>query len=163
MKNKKRWGLVLGSVLLVVLVLAFAWIYQANYPSAGKDTGTNQTTATTVAPTGNGTTDAPDTDANTPVYDKTITVKIVYDGISKEVNISTNANYLKGALDEQSLIEGTGEGDMFFITTVDGRVADSGKQEWWCITKGGEMLMTGCSTTPIADGETFELTLTTGW
>lgn len=131
MKNKKRWGLVLGSVLLVVLVLAFAWIYQAN--------------------------------ANTPVYDKTITVKIVYDGIFKEVNISTNADYLKGALDEQSLIEGTGEGDMFFITTVDGRVADSGKQEWWCITKGGEMLMTGCSTTPIADGETFELTLTTGW
>ncbi len=156
MKNKRQWGIVLGSVLLVVLVLVFAWVYQANRPASGGDAGTAKTTVTTVTPTGDG--------ANSePVGDKTITVKIVYDDVAKEISISTDEDYLKGALEQKDLIAGSGEGEMFFIDTVDGRVADSGKQEWWCITKGGEMLFTGCSTTPIADGEVFELTLTTGW
>ena len=31
------------------------------------------------------------------------------------------------------------------------------------VTKGGEMLMTGVDDTMIADGESYEITLTTGW
>ena len=41
--------------------------------------------------------------------------------------------------------------------------ADKSKEEWWCITKGGQAVMTGISTTPFADGDTFELTLTVGY
>ncbi len=52
---------------------------------------------------------------------------------------------------------------ILFITTVDGETADDSQQQWWCITKGGEMLMTGAGETPVADGETYELTLTTGY
>ena len=36
-------------------------------------------------------------------------------------------------------------------------------QEWWCFTKGGEMLMTGVDDTMIADGEQYEATFTVGW
>ena len=33
----------------------------------------------------------------------------------------------------------------------------------WCFTKAGEMLMTGVDTTPIADGDHYEIELKTGW
>ena len=50
-----------------------------------------------------------------------------------------------------------------FVTTVDGESADSAKQEWWCFSKNGEMLSTGVDDTPIADGESYEITLTVGY
>ncbi len=37
------------------------------------------------------------------------------------------------------------------------------KQQWWCITKGGEQVNTSADQTPIADGEQFELTLKEGY
>ncbi|MEG2455707.1 MAG: stalk domain-containing protein, partial [Oscillospiraceae bacterium] len=48
-----------------------------------------------------------------------------------------------------------------FITTVNGYKVDAAKNEWWCITKGGADVMTGADTTPIANGDSFELTLKT--
>ena len=151
--NKKKLGLILGVVLLVVLVLAFVLVYRANRPAYSGDDGSTGTT----------TAGAQSTDPSNPIGDKTVMVKIVYDDVSKTVEINTDADYLKGALEEKNLIVGSGEGEMFFITAVYGRIADSGKQEWWCITKGGEVWMTGCAATEIADGETYELTLKTGW
>ena len=67
------------------------------------------------------------------------------------------------ALDEQKLIEGTESEYGIYIKTVDGITANEENQEWWCITKGGETLFTGADTTPIADGDHFELTLTVGY
>ena len=49
------------------------------------------------------------------------------------------------------------------MTAVNGIAADDSKQEWWCFTKGGEEMMTGVDTTPIADGDAFEITLTEGY
>ena len=95
--------------------------------------------------------------------DKNITVQIVYDDVSKSVSIDTDAEYLRGALEQEKLVEGSESEYGLFITSVDGRVADDGKQEWWCITKGGESVMSGVDPTPIADGETYELTLTVGY
>lgn len=46
---------------------------------------------------------------------------------------------------------------------MDGYTADESAQEWWCLTKGGQSVNTGVDSTPIADGDAFELTLTTGW
>ena len=43
------------------------------------------------------------------------------------------------------------------------QTADDSQQQWWCFTKGGEMLETGVDTTPIADGDAFEITLTEGY
>ena len=94
---------------------------------------------------------------------KNITVEIIYDDVDKTVPIKTEAEYLSGAMEEKGLIEGEESAYGLFITAVDGRVADDSIQEWWCITKGGTMLDTGADTTVIADGETYEFTLTTGW
>ena len=49
------------------------------------------------------------------------------------------------------------------MTTVNGVTVDDSKQQWWCFTQDGEMLMTGVDTTPIADGDHFEITLTEGY
>ena len=81
----------------------------------------------------------------------------------KEVTIKTNAEYLRQALDEKKLIEGSDSTYGYYITGVDGRTADSAKEEWWCITKGGENVNTGIDATPIADGDKFELTLMIGY
>ncbi len=97
------------------------------------------------------------------VGDKTITVKIAYDETEKAVEINTDAEYLRAALEEKSLVKGDESEYGLFIKEVDGRKADDAKQEWWCITKGGETVMTGVDTTPIADGDTFEVTLMVGY
>ena len=97
------------------------------------------------------------------VGDKTITVKIAYDETEKAVEINTDAEYLRAALEEKSLVKDDESEYGLFIKEVDGRKADDAKQEWWCITKGGETVMTGVDTTPIADGDTFEVTLMVGY
>ncbi|MGM9522426.1 MAG: DUF4430 domain-containing protein [Oscillospiraceae bacterium] len=94
---------------------------------------------------------------------KEISVEIIYDDVDKTVTISTDEEYLRGALEQESLIAGTESEWGLYITEVDGRVADDSKQEWWCITEGGVMTDTGVDATVIEDGDSFELTLTTGW
>lgn len=82
---------------------------------------------------------------------------------SKDFTIHTDAEYLGQALDEQKLVEGK-EGDYgLFITKVNGRTADDSKKEWWCITKDNNQVNTSADKTPIANGDHFEITLTTGY
>ena len=50
-----------------------------------------------------------------------------------------------------------------FVKTVDGYTADDAKQEWWCFTQDGGQVNTGVDTTPVADGDHFEITLTAGY
>lgn len=95
---------------------------------------------------------------------KTIVVSVVDTaGKSEDFTLHTDEEYLRGALEEAKLIEGTESNYGLFVTTVNGTKADDTKQEWWCFTKGGEMLETGVDTTPIADGDQFEATLTVGY
>lgn len=95
--------------------------------------------------------------------DKTITVTVVNKESEKDFEINTDAEMLRGALDEIDLVQGE-EGEFgLFIKTVDGYTADEAAQEWWCVTKGGEDVYTGVESTPIADGEQYEITLMTGW
>ena len=95
---------------------------------------------------------------------KEITVTVVHgDGSSKDFKFRTDAEYLGEALKEQKLVEGDETEYGLFITAVDGETADAASEQWWNSTKGGEMLMTGVDMTPIADGDNFELTLTTGY
>lgn len=101
---------------------------------------------------------------NTQEGTKTITVDIVFsDGDSKTYEIKTDGEYLVDALKDKGLVSDEGFDGSGILITVDGVTADGGKQEWWYFTKNGEMLSTGPTTTPIADGEKYEITLTTGW
>ena len=96
--------------------------------------------------------------------EKKITVTVVdAQQQSEQFVIRTDAAYLRGALEQENLIAGEDSGTGLFVKTVHGITADDAKQEWWCFTKNGESLMTGVDTTPIADGDAFAITLTTGW
>ena len=95
---------------------------------------------------------------------KELDVQVVFaDASSKDFHISTDAAYLGEALKEEGLIEGEDGPYGMFVTSVDGVAIDDSLQQWWCVTKGGESVNTGVDTTPIEDGDHFELTLTTGY
>ncbi|MEY8387907.1 DUF4430 domain-containing protein [Oscillospiraceae bacterium 38-13] len=95
---------------------------------------------------------------------KNLDIQVVFeDESSKDFQIFTDAEFLGGALTEAGLIEGEEGPYGLFITVVDGVTADSGLQQWWCITKGGERVNTAAGSTPIADGDHFEITLKTGY
>lgn len=131
--SKKTRNIILAVVVLAVLVVGALLIYKANKPAP-------------------------------QLGDKNITVTVVHgDESSKSFAINTSAENLRAACEEQSLIAGDESEYGLYVKTVDGETADESIQQWWCITKGGEMLMTGVDDTMIADGEAYEFTLTTGW
>ncbi len=133
MDKKTKKLVIIGVVVLAVLVCAFLAIWFSTRPETSKGA-------------------------------KTVNVTVDFgDGETKNYELHTDAEYLRGALDEEGLIDGTESEFGLYVLTVDGVTADESKQQWWCFTKGGEMLMTGVDTTPIEDGDSFEITLTTGW
>ena len=133
MDKKTKKLVIIGVVVLAVLVCAFLAIWFATRPETSKGA-------------------------------KTVNVTVDFgDGETKNYELHTDAEYLRGALDEENLVEGTESEFGLYVLTVDGVTADESKQQWWCFTKGGEMLMTGVDSTPVADGDSFEITLTTGY
>ena len=101
---------------------------------------------------------------STAAGEKHIVVEVVDEsGSSKEFTYDTDEEYLRGVLEEAGLIAGDESDYGLFVKTVDGYTANDANQEWWCFTKGGEQVNTGVDTTPIADGDHFEITLTTGY
>lgn len=95
---------------------------------------------------------------------KTVTVAVTHkDGQTKEFEIHTDEEYLRGALEQENLISGTETEYGLYVLTVDGETADEANQEWWGYTKSGEMVNFGVDTCPIADGDHYEFTLNVGW
>lgn len=100
----------------------------------------------------------------TTAGDKEITVKVsALENGEKSFTYQTDAEYLGEVLTANKLIEGEDGQYGLFITTANGVKADDSKQQWWCITKGGEQVNTSVDQTPIQDGDQFELTLTEGY
>lgn len=96
--------------------------------------------------------------------DKVITLEVVHgDGTTNVREIGTSREYLGEVLADEELVKGEEGSYGLFITEVEGEAADESSQEWWCLTKGGEELMTSADQTPIADGDRYELTLTVGY
>ncbi|WP_374971977.1 DUF4430 domain-containing protein [Blautia producta] len=85
------------------------------------------------------------------------------DGSEKDFKYGTNEAYLGAVIQENKLVEGEDGPYGLFMTSVDGEKVDDSKQQWWCLTKGGEQVNTSADQTPIKDGDTFELTLTEGY
>ena len=131
--SKKNKSILIGVAILLVLVIAALVVYNVTRPQAQAGT-------------------------------KTITVTVVHkDESQKEFKITTTSDNLRGALDQEKLVQGSESEYGLFIETVDGETADSANQEWWAVTKDGVMTETGVEGTMIADGEHYELTLTVGW
>lgn len=131
--SKKNRSILIGVAILLVLVIAALAVYIGTRPQA-------------------------------QAGQKTITVEVVHkDESRKEFRITTSAENLRGALEQEKLVQGSESEYGLFIETVDGETADSANQEWWAVTKNGTMAETGVEGIMIADGEHYELTLTVGW
>lgn len=95
---------------------------------------------------------------------KNIEVTVVHgDGKENTFSYKTEEEYLGPVLLAEGLAQGRDGQYGLFITTVDNETADESKQQWWCLTKGGETVNTGADQTPVKDGDKFELTLTEGY
>ena len=94
--------------------------------------------------------------------DKSIALDVTHgDGTMVHFRIATDAQFLRQALEDMDLISGSEGPYGMYVTTVDGETADESARQWWCFTREGEMLSTGVDETPIADGESYEATLST--
>ena len=94
---------------------------------------------------------------------KTISVAVIMDGeTTRELTIHTDAEFLRGALEQEKLIEGTESQYGLFVTTVDGVTADESLRQWWNFKDGnGDDLTVGVDSAPIADGDSFQIILAT--
>ena len=92
----------------------------------------------------------------------TITVAVINKaGEMTEHSVTTTGTTLADALVDGALVEENYDDYGLYFNTVLGEVADySVDQSYWAISKDGEYLMTGASSTKIADGEHYELTYT---
>lgn len=130
---KKRTKIIIGVVALVAVVAVLLGVYFGTRPNANAGA-------------------------------KTLTITVVHgDGSEKVFDVHTDSENLEGALLENNIVEDNQSDWGLYILTADGETADEAQEEWWCITKGGEMLTTGATDTVIADGECYELTLTVGY
>ena len=76
--------------------------------------------------------------------------------------IHTDAEFLRGALEQEKLIEGTESQYGLFVTTVDGVTVDESLRQWWNFKDGnGDDLTVGVDSAPIADGDSFQIILAT--
>lgn len=108
------------------------------------------------------------TSSETAAEQKVLTLEIIADGEDKTFQLETTSSTLGGALVETGYVKNDQAEYGLYIQTVYGldigeRTCDPNKQEWWCVTKNGETVMTGADSTPIKDGEHYELTLKTGY
>lgn len=94
--------------------------------------------------------------------EKTIVVQVVHgDQSTKDFTCQTDAETLGEVLVEEKLAQGEEGPTGLFVTVVDGEEAQDSLRQWWCVTKGGDQVDTGVDATPIADGDHFELTMST--
>lgn len=93
---------------------------------------------------------------------KEITVEVIHaDESAKTFTYQTDAEYLGEVLLAEGLVEGE-EGEFgLYITKVDGEEANYDEDgAYWALMCNGEYSQTGADTTPIQDGDTFQLVYT---
>lgn len=131
-------------VLTVVAAMTFAFASCGNTNDGAKDTASS--------------------DSAMEKAEITITVKIKgSDGNVTDFVITTDAEFLRGALEQEGLIEGDESEYGLYVKVVNGERADYDKDgAYWSFLKNGEYLMSGVDTTPIADGDVFGIEYTKG-
>lgn len=98
------------------------------------------------------------------IGNKTITVEISHlDGTTNTYTIETDEEYLRQALEQESLIEGSDSQYGIYILTMDGETVNEAQQQWWSYTKSGEQVNYGVDSCPITDGDHYEFAISIGW
>lgn len=96
--------------------------------------------------------------------EKTITVVVNHlNGDQNTIELKTDAEYLRGALESKGIIGGSEQTYGLWIETVDGEKADVSKEQWWGYNVNGEMALYGADEQPVSDGDTIEFTLNEGY
>ena len=89
---------------------------------------------------------------------KTVLVQVVVEDQSVTFTLKTDREMLGDALLDHGLIEGESGAYGLYVKKVNGILADYDVDAtYWALYKNGEYSMTGVDTTPIADGEHYEL------
>lgn len=90
---------------------------------------------------------------------KHITVTVTDDeGKETVFSITTRAVYLRGALEQEDLVEGDESEYGLYVKVVNGVRADYDRDgAWWGFYQDGTMLPTGIDTTEISDGDRYEI------
>ena len=95
---------------------------------------------------------------------KSITVNVLHlSGEEKSFSFSTDAEYLRAALEAESLISGTESTYGLWVDTVDGEKADDSLLQWWGFNVNGELAMNGVDTQPVSDGDVYDFILNVGY
>ena len=92
--------------------------------------------------------------------EKTITVTVIDDeGESTVFTITTTKTTLRGALEQEKLVEGDESDYGLYVKVVNGLRADYDKDKaYWSFSKDGADLMAGIDSTVITDGDRYEIT-----
>lgn len=89
---------------------------------------------------------------------KTVQVQVKVEEQSVTFTIKTDREFLGDALVDHGLIEGEMDVYGLYVKKVNGILADYDVDgTYWALYKNGEYSMTGVDTTPVADGEHYEL------
>ena len=88
---------------------------------------------------------------------KTVLVEVKAEDQSLTFTLHTDKEFLGEALLEHELITGEDGPYGLYITAVNGMAIGEGEKAYWALYKDGAYSMTGVDTTPIADGEHYEL------
>lgn len=89
---------------------------------------------------------------------KTVEVEVKVEEQSVTFTIHTDKEMLGDALLEHGLLEGEEGPYGLYVKKVNGMLADYDvNQHYWSLCKDGEYMMTGVDSTPIADGEHYEI------
>ena len=92
---------------------------------------------------------------------KTLSVEVTAEDKTITFTIHTDAENLRGALEENGLVSGDESEYGLYVKSVNGIAADyDADGYYWALSKAGEYLMTGVDDTLIADGEQYELVRT---
>ena len=95
---------------------------------------------------------------------KEITVNVDHlNGDDTNFTIHTDEEYLRGALEQEDLIEGTESEYGLYVLTVDGETADESEQQWWGYSVNGTFAELGVDSQPVADGDVYDFVLNVGW
>lgn len=95
---------------------------------------------------------------------KEITVNVAHlEGGDTSYTIYTDEEYLRGALEQENLIEGSESEYGLYVLTVDGETADESNQEWWGYSVNGAFAEFGVDSQPVADGDVYDFALNVGW
>lgn len=92
-----------------------------------------------------------------------IEVLVTAGNYSETHSFETDLQYLGDALLQNGLIKGEEGQYGLFITEVAGILADSSKEEWWCLLINGESAQVGISSVIIDENDKYELVLKKGF